>query len=317
MKPAEIERWALTVLDLLKGGQSIEDSRVELKRNFGDPDSIARRIAGHANAARGDHLLWLFGVDEKTHTIIGVNGRNFADWWNQIKARFKSLPPEVLECNVPCNGLSVLALLIYTDRVPLLVKNPSYGKTGGGSVEFEVPWREMTGVRTARREDILRILLPMTLLPDVEILSGSLRCRGKEFDAGAGHILPPSLGKECDWELSLELYFVPRGQTPIIIPAHKCKIVVSNDAFGSVEFSRYTETVRGITSPLRQRDRKVDISIHAPERLDLVADFRQRKLEKILGAKTVVQLELQPAGHSNAIVLHCTLKKVKDWSYRL
>jgi hypothetical protein len=54
MRRAELEAWVLEVLERVEQGKPVEDSRVELKREWPDPERAARRIAGHANAARGE-----------------------------------------------------------------------------------------------------------------------------------------------------------------------------------------------------------------------------------------------------------------------
>lgn len=65
MRSAEIERWALEIARRVENQQPVEDSRVELKRAWPtNYANAARRIAGHANAARGEAVLWLIGIDE-------------------------------------------------------------------------------------------------------------------------------------------------------------------------------------------------------------------------------------------------------------
>jgi hypothetical protein len=62
----EIESWALNVIDRVLAKQSIEDDRVEAKAIWpDDTKKTARQLAGQANAARGEPILWLIGVEEK------------------------------------------------------------------------------------------------------------------------------------------------------------------------------------------------------------------------------------------------------------
>lgn len=65
MNSRQIESWALRVIDCVKNGQPNEDFLVELKTEWIDTKKAARIIAGHANAARGENILWLIGVNEK------------------------------------------------------------------------------------------------------------------------------------------------------------------------------------------------------------------------------------------------------------
>ena len=88
MKAHQIESWTLRVVERVEGHQPIEDSRIELKSIWPtDFSKAARRIAGHANAARGEPVLWLIGVDENTG-VHGANHEEFTDWYSRIKSQF-------------------------------------------------------------------------------------------------------------------------------------------------------------------------------------------------------------------------------------
>ena len=67
MKQHQIEVWVLDIVEKVEDGQPVEDSRVEFKSDWIPPEKAARRIAGHANAARGENTLWVIGLDEKRH----------------------------------------------------------------------------------------------------------------------------------------------------------------------------------------------------------------------------------------------------------
>src|SRR5262245_65218685 len=90
MRARDIEMWALSVIERVELKQPPEDSRVELKTEWIPPSKAARRIAGHANAARGEPILWLIGIDEKQ----GVQGGAFqelADWWKKVAFEFDGI----------------------------------------------------------------------------------------------------------------------------------------------------------------------------------------------------------------------------------
>jgi hypothetical protein len=99
---ARLEAWVLDIIDRLRSGHPIEDSRVELKREWMPAPSAARRIAGHANAARGQAILWIVGIDEhsKDDPVKGVEGAGFGPWWPQVVAQFVELAPVVRDLNV-------------------------------------------------------------------------------------------------------------------------------------------------------------------------------------------------------------------------
>lgn len=163
MRPAQIEAWVLSLVDQITAGKRVEDSRVELKAQWPEPQTAARRIAGHANASGGDPILWVIGLDE-TRGVVSVDPVEFADWWAQAKKEFDGIEPLVTDLTVPASGGTLIALLFDTSRRPYVVKNPAYGKPGSGPVTLEVPWRTATAVHSARREDLIRLLAPMQSL---------------------------------------------------------------------------------------------------------------------------------------------------------
>jgi hypothetical protein len=216
MNSRQIESWALRVIDCVKKGQPNEDFLVELKRDWIEKEKAARRIAGHANAARGENILWLIGVDEK-QGVIGVNATDIASWYSTVESCFNELAPRMIPLNIPVDGKTVVALLFETDRAPFVVKNPVYGSKGAGAVELEVPWRENTSVRSARRSDLIRLLAPLERLPEIEIIDCDLTATIEKTD-NQGHYIPDKL------RLSLELYIVPKNKNRIVIPLHRCQV---------------------------------------------------------------------------------------------
>jgi hypothetical protein len=159
MKNSDIERWALTVINQVESHQPCEDSRVELKASWPtDYAKAACRIAGHANAARGERILWLIGVDE-SNGVVGANYQELSDWIIGVSAQFEGLAPRFYDLNVPTNsGNVVVALVFETDRVPYVVKNPYYGKRKDDPIAFEVPWRDGARTQSSTRSDLMLIL---------------------------------------------------------------------------------------------------------------------------------------------------------------
>jgi hypothetical protein len=213
MNTREIESWALRVIDRVEAHQPNEDSKVELKSDWPtDYSKAARRIAGHANAARGEPILWLIGVDE-TVGVQGANYGEFADWYNRIKSQFEgSFAPPVIDLNIPYKGKTIVALLFETERSPFVVKNPAHGSPGGGPVSLEVPWREATAIRSATRADLIRLLAPLQDVPGCESLGGRLLANTTE--------VPGNLY----WFLELWLYLYPKSNERIVIPEHRCEV---------------------------------------------------------------------------------------------
>jgi len=136
VRAGEIEAWARDVMERVDCRQPIEDMRVELKAAWPDPVKAARRLAAHGNAARGDSLLWLIGVNE-AHGVTGASFEELSTWHAKLKREFDELSPDMTPLNVSPPRGTVVALLFETSRAPFVVKNPE-----GGAVQFEVPWRD-------------------------------------------------------------------------------------------------------------------------------------------------------------------------------
>jgi hypothetical protein len=219
MKPIEIESWALRNLERVENHLPVEDLRVELKADWPDAAKTARRLAGHANAARGENILWIIGADEKTGMVTGANYQDLAGWIPQVKACFESEFPAVQDLHVTTSkGMNVAALCFDTSRFPYVVKNPAFGKTAGEGVQFEVPWREGTAIRTASRSDLVLMLSPLIKAPKIQILRGEVRFFVSSPD-NAGHSYLQFL---------LIYYVVPLDSASITFPFHKCSAVLLN-----------------------------------------------------------------------------------------
>lgn len=208
MKINEIEHWAFTILEMVESGQPVEDSRVELKSTWISPEKASRRIAGHANAAKGLPVLWIIGIDEEKG-ITGVAANEFSDWYNKVKSQFDGPVPTVTSVCIKHDDKTCVALLFETDMAPFVVRNPVFGLQGGGPVEWEVPWREGTSIRTAHRSELLKLILPTTGLPKVEVTGGILRAKLQN--------------NELEWSLRLFLYFEPISNDRVVILFHRCR----------------------------------------------------------------------------------------------
>lgn len=208
MRPIEIENWAIGIVERLLDGQPNEDALVELKASWPDPRKAARQLAGHANSARGDRILWLIGVDQKSG-VQGANHEEVSSWYPTLSAEFDGIAPTLQDINVPYEGKTMVALLFETDRAPYVVKNPAFGLEAGTPVSLEVPWREGTATRTATRKDLLTILAPLAQVPAFEVLAAELFFR--KYD-------------QHQWYLHMDLYAIPQTPASVVIPFHKCHV---------------------------------------------------------------------------------------------
>jgi hypothetical protein len=224
MRPSQIEEWALKVIERVESRQPTEDSRVELKAQWPDVSTtemarnVARQIGGHANAARGESILWLIGVDQFGAVVKGVDFNELSVWFGKVKTEFDGLAPGLTDLNVPHKGLTVAALFFQTERPPFVVRNPVDGLPKCGPVSLEVPWREGTSTRSATREELLRVLIPVQKLPELEVLRAYLGVTTNES--------PPS---QLSWTSQVEYYGVPPAGSQVVIPSHKCGFDISFD----------------------------------------------------------------------------------------
>jgi hypothetical protein len=195
----------LQIADAVTSGQHIEDSRVELKATWPvDPQRAARRIAGHANAARGEDILWIVGLDEKDGAQ-GATASDTASWWASVAKHFDEATPTLQDVAVVYGGVTLVALRFECDAAPFVIATGQ-----GGAVAREVSWRDGTSTRSAHRSELLRMLVPQIARPTFEVLSASVKV---EEDYNQRDV--------CDWEFAIRAYCQsPRGHSTVI-PWHQ------------------------------------------------------------------------------------------------
>lgn len=222
---ARIEAWALGAVERVRSKLKIEDSRIELKREWPQPEKAARRLAGHANASQGSEILWIIGLDE-VDGVIGADASELSDWWSGMKSQFDGITPSMTEVSIHTDGQIIWALAFDTSRAPYVVRNPLFGK-GPGAVSHEVPWREGSAVRSSLRNDLIRLLTPLAVQPEIEILdwTGYIRDLGEP---------KPFTGNEGGFDVIfyLSLYITSRSTKPTQVPFHRCKFQLLNPQTG-------------------------------------------------------------------------------------
>jgi hypothetical protein len=216
MRKSQIEAWALAAIERVGEGQRIEDSRVEAKAVWKDAIDLARRLAAHLNASRGEPILWLIGVDEDAGTVPGVDASEFSNWYSQLVACFDELAPEVVEVKVPFGGVTVDALYFETDRAPFVVKNQA-----GGQIEREIPWRDGQRTKSATRSQLLRLLTPVSLAPKLEVVT----CR-----TDAEKSTPPNGAAKWNqrWEVRAKLFVDQAQGQESVFAVHRSLVTVSH-----------------------------------------------------------------------------------------
>lgn len=213
MRPSKLEAWVLAVLDQVDQGQANEDARVELKAAWpDDPAKAARRIAGHANAARGESILWIIGVDQE-RGAVPAPAVDLAQWFPRVQAQFDGIAPSLTDLVVPHHAGAVVALHFDTTRAPFVVKNAVHG----GAVTLEVPWREGTRVRSATRADLLKLLVPKISLPRVEPVHASVKGSIERYGSGEDEV-------QTRWDLEFALYVEPCNEARVVFPRHRAAL---------------------------------------------------------------------------------------------
>ena len=214
MKKQEIEFKVLEIIDRLEKGQLIEDDTVELKTEWPrDHFRAARRIAAHANSARGEPVMWLIGIDEKKG-VVGADFEELSIWFAKVRSRFDQLmAPNLISLSIPYDGKTVVALVFETERAPYVIRIPD----STGIITHEVPWREANSTRSARRSDLIKLLYPIQKKPDLEILDGRIELQRA--------IAGMSQAAAYQWTLSMKIYVVTYSAETVVIPFHRCEVL--------------------------------------------------------------------------------------------
>jgi hypothetical protein len=223
VKRQELIAWVHEVAAGASAGHVLEDSRVELKGRLIDPGQAARRLAAHANVSGGEPVLWVIGIDEKTGKCVGASREELTNWLSALRSHFVGDAPNLRQTVVVSitTGANLLALHFDSDEAPYIVRNPAFGKPGGGPVSAEVPWRDGNSTRTAGRGDLLRLLLPRQLHPEVDVMDGWLGVEEAVLTIDAKPV------EVLSWDLWLGAYYTPKDDRQVVMPYHRCRLTLS------------------------------------------------------------------------------------------
>ncbi len=191
------------LVDVVASGQRIEDANVEAKADWIDPKQAARQLSAHANSARGEDILWILGLKEG-RGVVELTSTEPAAWFAQVASHFDGPAPRPHDLEVSTESGKVRAILFSTSDPPYVIAaRPSEGR----SIP-EILFRESTGVRYARREELLRILIAKSELPHVEALGCTL----------LAHDRP---GPQPNMVFNADFYFTPATSERIVLPLHR------------------------------------------------------------------------------------------------
>lgn len=218
MTKQELEALVLAAVDRVLAGKKVEDSLIECKGDWPDPVKV-RQLAAHANRARGEEIVWIIGLDEKTAQLTSPKSVDLADWWSRMGSRFDDhVIPDMWDLKVPVNEKAVVTALVFsTDRAPYVVKVSD----AEGRVEREIPIRDGTRTRSAYRHEIIRLLHTATPLPSVSLIQSKL----------SATISPRSQRLGIYFTLNSQLYVEQGISETVMIPHHlvKCRLLFTKN----------------------------------------------------------------------------------------
>ncbi len=318
MTPFQLEARTLQIVERVLANHPVEDATVELKSEWPkDRYEAARQLAGHANAARGEPVLWIIGIHDRSGTVFGADAQEMSNWYSQVKSHHDTgmAPDMVMHLNVPYGQKTLVAMLFDTQRYPYVVKNPEFGKQKGSLISYELPWREATSVRSARREDLLRMMMPLELLPECEVLSA-------DFGEWSSKL------SEHPVRLTMEMYLTPRSDRRVVIPHHKCKVAIrfedelfplaieelrSEEASARQASNFLADMGQGLpsavsNSPLMVVSGAKELILLGPGSVILFA-FSKEPLKDVKAERIRVVVKMQPIGASMPLVLDQVLHR--------
>ncbi|MFC9354094.1 hypothetical protein [Arthrobacter sp. NPDC057013] len=248
MRAIDLEARVLTAVEQIRSGKSVEHDFVECKRDWPKEEKV-RQLAGSLNRAGGDPVIYIIGIDESSGEIFDVSATEVADWWSQIMPKFDQTPPEMirhLPIHVGDDGSQVIAVAFASDRAPYVVK------TGQQSPNLEVPMREGTRTRTARRDELLRLLIPTVRVPHAVVLEAGLTVEDHLALPGGVNPVTGSVIRERARELfsfgSLRIYVEHDGKDLVTFPAYSMRgrVIAEGESFPlKVRQSRKATSLQG------------------------------------------------------------------------
>lgn len=185
-RSAEIELRAIEIVRRVKSNLKVEDDLVELKSRLTEPVNFAKTIAGLANAARGEEALVIVGVDEKTGAVSPNIETDLASFWAKVASFFDGPCPDHRVVVAHLDEGPVTVFVLDTEAAPFVVSSQAGAKEAGS---LEVPWRSGTSTRRARRNDLLKLLVPRMHSPSIEVLDLTMAMRQIDRSAGAPQVL--------------------------------------------------------------------------------------------------------------------------------
>lgn len=218
----QLEALVLAAVERAQANEAREDDRIEFKRDWPTQEK-ARQLAGAANRARGEWLVYVIGLDEADGSIHPLTALDPATWWAQMESSFDEVAPELVRhLNIRVSEVaSVVALLFSTDRTPYVVK------AANGGAEREVPIRVGTRTRSTYRHELLRLLLPSASVPRLDALSTYLSLGRPDYVGGDSKSI-------LEVRLRCQIYFEHLAPHSVFFPVHLARATLRGGEFDEV-----------------------------------------------------------------------------------
>jgi hypothetical protein len=281
MTRGELLARCIPIVEAAKEGKPVEDSFVELKSELPQEEKAARGLAGLANAAGGEPVIWLVGIDEKSHKVVGAPKVEFSSWYPRIRRLFDGPAPKLsMNENIHTDGQIVVAAVFETDEAP-------YVFTSGPDCR-DIPWREGNRTRSAYRKELLRTLAGPSLLPAAEVTSAAFRTE-RDSSGQLSRIIFEAL-----------IYVKPRNDRTLVFPRHDCKAYV--EIPGSLPKTPF-DSIWLLPGEDRCKSGSVqdDVTVDRPKVLWLMAFIGP--VFGFNGQKVNVEISLLPVNASRPVVI--------------
>lgn len=232
MNTQQLHTFLQPFIKAILDGRPVEDTRIEIKSVWIDDLQAARRLAGHANASRGEPVIWILGIDEKKGIVTGIDSLEMDNWIKAVEKHFDGEAPAlVTHTNIHIDNKTVVALYFETHHaLPFVIKNST-----GGYPQYTTPWRNGTTLRAAKRAELLEILRPVVRIPELHIMGADLTLVVENNEIGTSY--PQSDNKVFSWTLRADLYFTPQTQERIFVPYAFCYASFAVEDYGNAELS--------------------------------------------------------------------------------
>ena len=237
MTDHEVEKLARAAILRAQRGNPSEGGTIELKSQWthkNDFRQAARQIGGLANAAGGQPVIWVIGVDEKTGNVKGADYAELSSWYNQIKKCFDDVHPKMVNnLQFEMDGKTVVALCFDSTEPPYVV-NP-----GDKQVHREIPWRENNETRSAFRREMVSLFRPQVTLPTVEVREGLLYYGPLKEDP-----------KRYVFAARINLYLETSGDRDLHAPHHRRKVTATfpGSAYPACTLDKWHPRISGQTN---------------------------------------------------------------------